>query len=357
MATATDNKKTEVANSKPGGKLTLRQNLEGNDFKASIATVLPKHMTPDRMVRSAIMAMTRQPKLKDCDQASFFLAMMNLSLYGLEPDGRRAHLIPFVNRSKKIIECQLVIDYKGLAELVMRSGVVSNIHADLVCENDVFEYDRGELRSHRIDFRKPRGAVYAVYCLIRMKDGSEKCEVMSSEDVNDIRDKSQGYKAAIKYNNQDHPWIAYWSEMAKKTVFRRLSKWMPLSPEIRDAADLDDEDKVIDSTAKPIAAVSSLGDLTDRLIGGYVTDESTQGDDDEAGQANTVEGTPNKLPSVDVDAYEAAMRAATSLTEVNTIYERTFGPDAAFDYTEEQANEAVGVRNFCRDKLKTAKSK
>lgn len=36
----------------------------------------------------------------------------------------------------------------------MRSGTVSNIHADVVCDNDEFEYDRGELKRHKIDSRE-----------------------------------------------------------------------------------------------------------------------------------------------------------------------------------------------------------
>ena len=42
--------------------------------------------------------------------------------------------------------------------------------------------------------------------------------------------------------------------MAKKTVFRRLSKWIPLSPEFRDAVEVDDEP--IDVTPKRGAAPS-----------------------------------------------------------------------------------------------------
>jgi hypothetical protein len=39
-------------------------------------------------------------------------ALLDLSTFGLEPDGRRAHLIPFGD------EVQLILDYKRLVELV-----------------------------------------------------------------------------------------------------------------------------------------------------------------------------------------------------------------------------------------------
>ena len=43
----------------------------------------------------------------------------------------------------------------------MRNGDVAMVHADIICENDDFEYDLGVVKRHRIDFRKPRGEFYA----------------------------------------------------------------------------------------------------------------------------------------------------------------------------------------------------
>ena len=212
---------------------TIRDLLTGDSFKSQIALALPKHLKPERFIRIAITAMTRTPKLKECDQGSFFLALLNLSQLGLEPDGRRAHLIPFNNKKKGIVECQLIIDYKGLVELAMRSGLLSYIHADVVCENDLFEFDKGEIKSHKIDFKQPRGEAYAAYAIARFKDGSEKCEVMHLDEVDKIRSRSLAGSSG--------PWETDYREMAKKTVFRRLSKWLTLSPEFRDALEVDDD--------------------------------------------------------------------------------------------------------------------
>jgi recombination protein RecT len=189
----------------------------------------------------------RTPKLAECDQTSFFNALLTLSQLGLEPDGRRAHLIPFNNRKRGCVECQLIVDYKGLSELAMRSGMVSRLHSDVVCENDEFEYDCGELKRHRIDFRKPRGKPYAVYALVEYKDGAQKAEVMTLEDVAAIRARSRA--------GNDGPWVTDYNEMAKKTVFRRLSKWLPLSAEFRDAVDADED--VIEVTASSVSRQES----------------------------------------------------------------------------------------------------
>lgn len=222
-------------------------------FKEQLAAALPKHLTSDRFVRVLMTATIKTPKLLECTQASLFKSVYDCASMGLEPDGRRAHLIPYENRRAGVVECQLIVDYKGLAELVMRSGLVSYLHADVVREGDTFDYSMGELQGHvphflRRDKDKPSepGKVIAAYALARMKDGASKTEVMSYADVEAIRTRSRAGGSG--------PWQTDWNEMAKKTAFRRLSKWLPLSPEIRDAMEKDGDE------ADPLATAKSVFD-------------------------------------------------------------------------------------------------
>lgn len=217
-------KQESTAVSKSG----IKEMLQTSAFHNAIAQILPKHVTAERMARVAIACLTKTPKLADCTKESFVNCMMTLSQLGLEPDGRRAHLIPYGNA------CTLIIDYKGLVDLIMRTGNVSNVHADIVCENDVFEYDCGEVKKHVIDFRKERGEMYAVYCIITFKDGTRKAEVMSKAEVEKIKARSRAGNAG--------PWVTDFNEMAKKTVFKRCSKWVQLSSEVQDAISKDDEE-------------------------------------------------------------------------------------------------------------------
>ena len=225
-------------------KKTIREFLHGEEFKSQIALALPRHISPDRFVRISLTAMTRTPKLADCDQASFFMQLMTLSQLGLEPDGRLAHLIPFKNNKKGITECQLIVDYKGLAALAMRSGQISKIHADKVCENDIFEFDIGEVKKHKIDFHADRGEPYAYYALVVFKDGVQKAVCMPRADVDAIRRRSRAAN--------DGPWVTDYDEMAKKTCFRNLSKWLELSPEYRDALEADWDRPPLDIKAEAI---------------------------------------------------------------------------------------------------------
>jgi recombination protein RecT len=131
---------------------------------------------------------------------------------------------------------------------------VSNIHADVICENDAFKYDCGEVKKHLIDFRKERGAMFACYCVITFKDGTRKAEVMSKADVDKIRARSKA--------GQSGPWVTDYNEMAKKTVFKRASKWVQLSSEVIEAIQQDDaqyETHVFEAPKKRIQAGALLG--------------------------------------------------------------------------------------------------
>lgn len=212
-------------------QLTIKQHLMSDGLKAQIAAALPKHMSADRMARVALTTINKTPKLAQCTQESFFAALMTCSQLGLEPDGRLAHLIPYGT------QCQLIIDYKGLVDLAYRSKEVLSIHADVIYEGDEFEYDLGQVKKHtpwswRKDKPENKGKLLGAYCIVKMQ-GAEKHEVMSLDEIEAIKKRSK--------SSTSGPWMTDFNEMAKKTVFKRASKWIPLSPEVRDAAAADDD--------------------------------------------------------------------------------------------------------------------
>lgn len=263
--------------------MSIRDHLNSGEFIAQVSRVLPKHCSPERMARVALTALTRTPDLAKCDQASFFRCMMDLSQWGLEPDGRHAHLIPFRNNKRGITECQLIVDYKGLIALAYRSGSVKSIHADVIYEGDIFKFSLGQVESHepwawRQDLDRPdkRGELRGAYCIVSMKDDVTKCEVMSIDDIKAIRGRSRAGSSG--------PWKTDFNEMAKKTVFRRCTKWLPLSAEIMDAFDRDfDKFPAIEGTVRDTPVPAGLDALKERL-------SLPQSDDDPMGEGLEDEG-------------------------------------------------------------------
>ena len=62
---------------------------------------------------------------------------------------------------------------------------------------------------------------------------------MTVTEINKIRDRSQNVRNAARYGS-DTPWTTDWEEMARKTLIRRICKYLPKSNELAIAMSLDD---------------------------------------------------------------------------------------------------------------------
>lgn len=219
-----------------------------NSYKGQFAMALPKLLTPDRFIRVALTCVNKNPKLAGCTQDSLLACLLDCAALGIEPDGRRAHLIPYGDK------CTLIIDYKGIAELVRRSGEVSTLHCGIVYPSDDFDYafGTGQFLKHKptIQAREKDEKPMCVYSYVKLKDGQEDFDVMSIDDVERVRKRSRA--------SSNGPWVTDFDEMAKKTVFRRHSKWLPLSPELRDKIEKDDDaltEQERFAAAKPVSGI------------------------------------------------------------------------------------------------------
>lgn len=221
------------------GGSNVAQFFEAN--KQALAAVLPKHMHADRMLKVAMHALRTTPQLAQCNVQSLMGAVVQCSQMGLEPNTvlGHAYLVPFNNRKMETKDVQLIIGYKGLIDLARRSGQITGINAYPVYENDEFDLSFGTTPgiNHQPTFGE-RGDVIGFYAVAQFRDGGYQFEFMTLQDVIAIRNGSQGYKSAIRYN-KDHPWISHFAEMGKKTAVRRLAKYLPLSIEFATAVAVD----------------------------------------------------------------------------------------------------------------------
>lgn len=225
---------------------TIAGLLSDDAVKQQMALALPRHMTADRLARIALTEVRKNPKLGDADQASFLGAIMQCAQLGLEPGGALGHayLLPFENRRKGITEVQFIVGYRGMIDLARRSGQIVSLEARAVYEADQFHVQLG-LDSNLTHVpawdKADRGPLMFVYAVAKLKDGGVQFDVMSRAEIEKIRNESQGYKTAIKYGKTDSPWIGAFDEMAKKTVVRRLFKYLPVSIELTRAVGLDEQ--------------------------------------------------------------------------------------------------------------------
>jgi len=193
-----------------------------------IKKALPNTITPERFSRIVLSAISNNKQLQQCTPNSFLAGMMNAAQLGLEPNTPlgQAYLIPYKN--KGTLEAQFQIGYKGLIDLAYRSGQVKTIYAEEVYENDEFEYELGlEPKLVHKPAIKDRGEVIYYYAVFKLVNGGEGFTVMSKEDI--TRHMNRFSKAA---NAGFSPWQTNFSEMAKKTVIKKVLKYAPLSTDI-----------------------------------------------------------------------------------------------------------------------------
>ena len=203
-------------------------------MKSGIAAALPSVMTPERFTRIALSAVSNNPKLQACTPDSFLGAMMNAAQLGLEPNTPlgQAYLIPYGGK------CQFQVGYKGYLDLAWRSGEIADIQAEVVRENDIWEYELGlNPKLRHVPADSNRGDPVRYYAVIRTKDGGSISAVMSADEV-----RSHAQKYSQSYNNG--PWKTNFDEMAKKTVLKRALRYAPLKSEfITRAVSLDNSVK------------------------------------------------------------------------------------------------------------------
>lgn len=204
--------------------------------QAEIARALPKHLNPDRMTRIALTEFRKNPRLAECDPRSVFAAVIMASQLGLEPGLMgQCYLIPYKS------ECQLIPGYQGLLDLVRRSGKVKRIEAQVVYERDRFTYKTGLFVTleHEPLLDGERGEPRLAYAVAEFADGGHHVEIMTRAQIEAIRDRGQNSQNAKRYGKKT-PWDTDTDEMWRKTVLRRLCKFLPKSVELAQAVSLDD---------------------------------------------------------------------------------------------------------------------
>ena len=236
MTTSNDTKIVESA--RPVQKAarpidTVRGLLEKS--REQIAMALPRHLTPDRIIRVALTSIQKTPELLACDPVSLVAGVLTASQLGLEIDGvlGHAYLVPFDNKKARRKEAQLIVGYKGYLALARRSGEVEHFSAHVVREGDHFEYVYGtSAYLKHVPSLEGQGRPLAVYAVLRLKDGGHDFEIIPWSRVLQMQQK---YARKGQGGQLYGTWVDHLEEMARKSAIRALAKRCPVSVEIQQA--------------------------------------------------------------------------------------------------------------------------
>ena len=274
-----------------GATVTKKENKQKTIFDViqagakQFATALPKHINSDRFVRIAITTIRQNPKLAKCSQESLLGALMVSAQLGLEPGTLgQCYLIPFENKKAGTVECQFQIGYKGLIELLRRSGQLSDIYSYTVYENDDFNIEYGLSRTlvHKPNFTD-RGEIKGFYAVAILKDGAKAFEYMTKDEITKHEEKYR------KGSYKNDVWNKNFEEMAQKTVVKKLLKWLPVSVEFLEMAAKDEKSfKVIDDKSTEVQEIEILennGDIINAETGEFITESGDNKDIDKVAES------------------------------------------------------------------------
>lgn len=193
--------------------------------KPTLAELLPRTMPPERAVRLALSQMRAGSPLLKCNAASVLGCVMESAQLGLELNtGGQCWMVPFKGKA------QLIIGYQGYIDLAYRTNMLAVVQANVVYENDKFEYHRGfgTNESPRI-YHEPnelemseRGALRGAYMAACLKESTTW--ILHYMSRPEILERKRLSKAAAR---SDSPWKTDEAAMWRKTVIREGQRWLP----------------------------------------------------------------------------------------------------------------------------------
>lgn len=222
-----------------------------------IGRALPKGMDADRIAR-LVMTEIRKSRnangrnsLDDCTQESFAGALLTASALGLEPGvNGECYLIPYEDKRRRVVECQLVIGYQGIAKLFWQHPKAARLSAEVVYSNDEFRYSKGlnPILEH-VPAQGERGEPVAYYAIVEVHGARPLWDVFTAEQIAKLRRGKVG-------SSGDIPDPERWME--RKTALKQVLKLAPKSTRLDSAIRSDEQvgSTLYRSQAMEVTAIS-----------------------------------------------------------------------------------------------------
>lgn len=189
--------------------------IKGDKFQEQIADALPPGIDPSRFTRVALLAIQQNPAITNGDRSALYNSCLKAAADGLLPDGREGAIVMMAGKP------QWMPMVAGIIKRLATAGIT--IDAQIVHEADEFEQTLGDdasIRHRAPKLGTPRGEPLGAYAIAKLPNGMVMREVMDRDQIEQVRKASRSANAG--------PWQQWWTEMARKTVIRRLAKRLPI---------------------------------------------------------------------------------------------------------------------------------
>lgn len=226
---------TKTTTQAPARSPQMQFREEFSRIEDEIRKVLPPHVTLEKFARVVQTAVQKEPKLLAANRKSLFAACVVCATDGLIPDGREAALVTYELRDQGLVAAYMPM-VGGILKKIRNSGELKSIFPEVVYQNDKFRYwvdDLGPHIQHEPLIEGDRGSVKCTYTIAVTRDGGTYVELINEKQMADIRKMSRG---------KNGPWGgSFADEMRKKSCIRRLSKRLPMSTDVEQVIQRDDD--------------------------------------------------------------------------------------------------------------------
>ena len=232
----------EIQKTSNANKMTFSAFMTSNAITNRVQSILGDEKTSKRFVSSIISAVSNNPQLKECDNASILSGALLGEALGLTPSPTlgKIYLVPFKDKERGMV-AQFILGYKGYLELAMRSGQYKDIN--------VMEIREGEYKGRNKENGKPmfefieddhireETKIIGYMASFTLLNGFTKTIYMTHKQMEEHALKySNGYRADKKNKTSYTFWSKDFTSMAFKTLLRQLiSRWGIMSIELQQA--------------------------------------------------------------------------------------------------------------------------
>lgn len=154
-----------------------------------------------------------RPALEVCTKASIANALLDMVVQGLSPAKTQCYFVVYGQ------QLQLLRSYFGTQAVLKRLNNVKDIWANVIYEDDVFDYEiadgRERLIKHETHFLNRDKQILGAYAVIKQEDDDEILTIMTRQEIETAWGQSKTRQAVHKKFPQ---------EMAKRTVINRAAK-------------------------------------------------------------------------------------------------------------------------------------
>lgn len=204
-----------------------------------VRKALPKDFNETRFVQNGLSVLNSNKDLQTCNRAELIEGLVKGAFLGLDFMMGDCYLIKYGN------SVQFQTSYKGSCKFVKKYSIrpIKDIYAKVVRKGDDFQETiidgHPSINFSPLPFNGAE--IIGAFAVCLFEDGGMLYEVMSTEDINAVRNNYSKVSMSKAWKNS-------WDQMAIKTVLRRLTKHLDTDFESVEAHNVWEEDSGMDFT-------------------------------------------------------------------------------------------------------------